>query len=176
MYCEECKMKPATVHITQIHDGQKTEMHLCEECAAQKGTHVLKFDSYFSLPKLLGSIFGQEVPVMGEIAPTPRTRVQNCPKCGMSFQQIGQIGRLGCSECYTTFEQEIEPVLRRIHGNTKHAGKVPRRAGGKFELKQMIEDLKKQLQAAIKREQYEKAAELRDKIKELEKKTGEERG
>jgi len=57
-------MKPATVHITQIHDGQKTEMHLCEECAAQKGTHVLKFDSYFSLPKLLGSIFGQEVPVM----------------------------------------------------------------------------------------------------------------
>jgi len=176
LYCEECKTRPATVHITQIHDGQKTKMHLCEECASKKGTHVLKFDSSFSLPKLLGSIFGQEVPVMGEMAPAAQPQVRNCPRCGMSFREIRQIGRLGCSECYDVFEQEIEPVLRRIHGNTKHAGKVPRRAGGRFKLEQEISSLKRQLQVAVKQEQYEKAAELRDKIKELEKELEGERG
>ncbi len=176
MYCEECKTRPATVHITQIHDGQKTEMHLCEECASKKGAGVLKFDSYFSLPKLLGSIFGQEMPAVEEITPAARRHAQNCPNCGMSFREIRQIGRLGCSECYDVFEQEIEPVLRRIHGNTKHAGKVPQRAGGRFKLEQEINSLKKQLQMAVRQEQYEKAAELRDRIKELEKEMEKERG
>lgn len=169
MYCEECKKRPATVHITQIYNGRKVEMHLCEECAEQKGAYVTKFEDGFSLPKLLGGFFGGATPLVEGVPLGKPGKTRSCPGCGLSFDEIGRMGRLGCSECYTTFEHEVEPILRRVHGNSQHPGKAPRRTGGKFKLDKTIEELKKKLQAAVNQEQYEKAAELRDQIKELEK-------
>lgn len=174
MYCDECKQRPATVHITQFYNGKKVEMHLCGECSAQKGPHILQFgggffDGGFTLPKLLGGFFGGGAPVAGKAPLAGQVGVHVCPGCGMSFNEFTQVGRLGCGECYATFENEIDPILRRIHGNYRHLGKVPTRSGGKFKLQKTIDDLKAQLQAAIGNEQYEKAAELRDRIKELEK-------
>ncbi|MFA5881294.1 MAG: UvrB/UvrC motif-containing protein, partial [Eubacteriales bacterium] len=79
---------------------------------------------------------------------------------------------LGCPTCYDVFENKLDPVLRRIHGNPRHTGKIPKRTGGTIELRREIEELKRELQAAITSEEYEKAAEVRDKIRGLENKLG----
>ncbi|MBO8158005.1 UvrB/UvrC motif-containing protein [Thermosyntropha sp.] len=168
MYCDECKIRPATVHLTQIINGQMIQMHLCEQCAAKKGASVFNSaDTGFSIPNLLGTLFSNVYNVQG--ISSPAVSSVSCPNCGMDFERIRQTGKLGCSECYFTFERELEPTLRRVHGNSQHIGKVPRRGGGKVMLKKKIEELKNRLQRAVAREEYEKAAEIRDEIKRLEK-------
>lgn len=167
MYCDECKKRPATVHVTELFNGEKVESNLCEECAGKKGGFFFNLDNKFSIPQLLGSFFGNGYNVQGI-----KTSTQNevCPNCGMSFINIRETGRLGCSECYSVFEQELEPILRRIHGNSKHIGKIPSRGGAQVLIQKKIEQLKSKLQQAVANEEYEKAAEIRDSIKEMEKK------
>ncbi|NMA64163.1 MAG: hypothetical protein GX964_09025 [Syntrophomonadaceae bacterium] len=180
MYCDNCKERPATVHITQIHNDKKVEMHLCEACAAKKGTYEMNWGQGltegFTLPNLLSGFFGGAMPLVNgpvDTQPSPTS----CPDCGMSFHQFTQTGRLGCGQCYDSYASQIEPILRRIHGNTRHLGRVPARSGEKVRLQKTIKDLKKELQDAVSREEYEQAAELRDRIKALErKKEMEERG
>lgn len=167
MLCEECQSKSAVVHLIQVFNGQKTESHLCEDCASQKTGLLLDSAFNISIPNLLGGIFGstysfQEVP-----APD---RPSQCPNCGMSFQDIRRLGKLGCSECYQVYAQEMEALLRRIHGNSQHLGKIPVRGGEKVLIHRQIEALKTRLQEAVKEEQYEKAAEIRDSLKGLERK------
>jgi len=167
MLCNECKEKPATVHLIQVFNGQKTESHLCEECASQKGGLLLDQTNKFSIPNLLGGMFGSIYNVQG--MPT-LTRSSQCPNCGMSFTDIKQAGKLGCSECYKVYEQELEASLRRIHGNSQHLGKIPVRGGEKVRIKKQIEELKNRLQEAVRQEEYEKAAQIRDTLKEMESK------
>ncbi|NLB53981.1 MAG: hypothetical protein GX808_13740 [Syntrophomonadaceae bacterium] len=166
MYCEECNKKPATVHLTQMFNGQKKETHLCESCAAKKGAVMLNFDGQFGIPSLLGSFFGSHYNVKN-INTTAEHVI--CPNCGMKFIDIRQTGKLGCAECYQAFNKDIEPILRRIHGSSRHTGKIPARGGEAVLLKKKIEALKIQLHEAVVHEEYEKAAEIRDSIKDLEK-------
>jgi protein arginine kinase activator len=165
MYCEECNEKPATVHFTQNIQGKKTETHLCEDCAAKKGAILFDVDNKFSIPNLLGSFFGYNYNT-----PSPKTASSGlvCPNCNMDFNDIRRTGKLGCSECYTAFAQALEPNLRRIHGNSRHIGKIPVRGGENVVLKRKIDELKDKLQKAIVAEEYEVAAEIRDEIKKLE--------
>lgn len=164
MYCEDCKQKPAAVHLTQVFNGNITQSHLCEECAAKKGGFIFDPGNKFSIPNLLSSIFGSSC----SVDPAPVSQLVTCPNCGMSFYDIRQTGKLGCSECYKVYEIELEPTLRRIHGNSQHIGKIPSRGGEKVLLRKEIENLKGKLQEAVSQEAYEKAAEIRDSIKELE--------
>lgn len=164
MYCEECNSKPATVHLAQVVNGKKVETHLCETCAAKKGMFILDLSKQFSIPNLLGSIFGA-FPMQGMQS---LTSAPSCPNCGMTPAGLRDTGKLGCSQCYQVFDQELEPTLRRIHGNNEHLGKIPSRSGGKVLLNRKITQLKNQLQEAVAKEEYEKAAEIRDSIKELE--------
>lgn len=166
MFCDDCKEKPATVHLTQMINGKKIDVHLCTECAANKGFLLFDNDKKFSIPNFLGSFLGgdfnlHDVPSLASIG--------NCNNCGMSFSDIRQTGKLGCSECYKAFDSELEPTLRRIHGNSNHIGKIPVRGGERVFLKKEMGGLKLELQQAIKEENYEQAAEIRDKIKDLEK-------
>ncbi|HHU68853.1 MAG TPA: hypothetical protein GXZ31_00960 [Thermoanaerobacterales bacterium] len=165
MFCDECGKNPATVHITKIVNGAKTERHLCEGCAKELGDYGISFQPNFTIHQLLAGLLdsAKENPPTMSTAPTVK-----CPLCGMNFNQFSQVGRFGCSRCYNTFENGIEPILRRIHGSSVHTGKVPRRTGGEIRLKKEIEMLKKEMELAVQREEFEKAAELRDKIKELE--------
>lgn len=167
MYCDECKKKPATVHLTQMFNGQTTEAHYCEECAAKKGAVIFNMGSSFSIPNMLASFFGYNM----EGLPAP-SAARTCDNCGMNFNDIRQSGKLGCSECYAAFDEQLEPTLRGMHGNSQHIGKVPARGGEKVILKKKVEDMKGRLQQAVAEEDYEKAAQIRDAIKELEKKLG----
>jgi len=168
MMCDECKKRPATVHITKIVNGEKTLLHLCEQCAREKSIFDVSFSlegEPFSMQKFLAGFFE---PFMREFM--EESRPLSCDRCGLTFPRFSQIGKFGCSHCYETFKGRLDPMLRRLHGKTYHVGKVPKRRGGRFRIKSEIERLKRELQEAVNAEEYERAAVLRDKIRELEKK------
>ena len=164
MSCEQCHEREAVIHLTQIVNEQVTTVHLCERCAADKGV-----ESPASLPKTpLGTFLaamGQELP---ESAPAPRSG-ENCPRCGGSLQDFRESGRLGCSDCYRAFETPLRDLLRRLHGSTHHMGErySDREAPAPAERRQAAE-LREQLRLAVETENFELAAELRDRLRVLE--------
>ncbi|NLJ59531.1 MAG: hypothetical protein GX338_01125 [Firmicutes bacterium] len=168
MFCDECKKRPANVHITKMVNGVKSESHLCEECAGEKGELTLISESKFSFPSLLtgllksGSGIESHVPIHEHI-------VDGCRNCGIAFSTFANRGFLGCSQCYTQFEPRLEPLIRRIHGTCRHTGKVPKRMGGAAGVMREIENLRRDLGKLVSEERYEEAAVVRDKIKALEK-------
>lgn len=171
MICQECNQRPATLHFTKIINGEKTEIHLCELCAHEKGDmFFLNGASGFSINNLLAGLFNVEP----KIQPSPQNafkpqEILQCNNCSMTFQQFLKVGRFGCANCYGTFKDQLAPLLRRVHsGNTVHCGKIPKRIGGGIHLRKTIEDLKQQLVALIANEEFEKAAEVRDKIRAVE--------
>lgn len=165
--CDECKKRPATVHLTRIINGNKSEAHLCQTCAQERGDAGFMPEPGFTFHNILSGLFESEGAVAGPKPSAPRTRAR-CPNCGSSFADFRRLGHLGCSECYAQFERELEPVLRRIHGTTKHVGKAPKGLAGQYQLRRELEALRGELQMAIAREEYERAAQLRDKIRQLE--------
>ncbi len=168
MLCQECKKQPATVHLTKIVNNNKTEFYLCEDCAHKKGQ--INISIPFSINDLLAGFMDMDDPSIA----VQKDGVRQCKGCGMGFEQFRKIGRLGCQECYKYFSSELIPLLRRIHGGTKHNGKVPKRAGVELRIARQIQQLKSKLQKAVEVENFEEAARLRDRIRELEKLTGQQ--
>ncbi len=161
--CSKCSKQAATVHVTEILDGEKKTVHLCEDCARETGE---TFKATISIPDILSELVGGEaMKEMSELAGI------ECPKCGMSYQDFRSGGRLGCPHDYTVFRKGLLPFIEKIHGSTQHAGKYPRSVGTSFggPTQQKIFDLHQELTAAVKDEEYEKAAQLRDRIRELKK-------
>ena len=167
MLCDECKKRPATVHITKIINNQRTEYNLCAQCAAAKGEMVLAFEPQLSVHDILKGMLSYHPAADAETQPNPV-----CPACGMSFREFTHSGKIGCSACYQAFGGLLEPVLRRVQGGFVHAGKVPRRIGGKLHMQRRLTDLKKQLETLVCREEYEQAAKVRDAIRQLERQPG----
>ncbi|MDD3839500.1 MAG: UvrB/UvrC motif-containing protein [Clostridia bacterium] len=163
MYCDKCKKNVATVHYTKIINGQKTEVHLCQQCAKESGEFALF--TPFSINDLLSGFLDAGYDSQLDYGYTSTIK---CESCGMSYDDFKKHGRLGCSDCYASFDSRLLPLIRKIHGNVQHIGKVPRKAGDHVRLKRERTSLKNKLQEAIKKEEFEKAAEIRDKIKEIE--------
>ena len=171
MLCDECGKNKATVHLTEIVNEQITKLNLCETCAKEKGSDV---EQHFGISDLLTALSDVEAPAPGAVPGSPAVK-NKCPHCGLMYEDFKKIGRLGCSECYVTFKASLAPLLKRIHGSNQHLGKVPNPGLLKEQkiLSRVHEDLdvvKAELQQAIKKEEFEEAAALRDKIKFLEKK------
>lgn len=171
MLCPECGKRPATIHYKKIVNGQKTEYHLCEVCAQEKGEYMPGFDSGFSFHQLLSGLLNFE-PMNTHAGNSPNsnlpTQALRCPTCGLTYNQFAKIGRFGCNDCYHTFENWLDPLLRRVHGHTKHTGKVPERTKGKLRIRREIEQLKEQLHRKIHEEAFEEAARIRDHIRSLQ--------
>ncbi len=179
MQCDVCGKKKATVHLTEIVDEQMSEMHLCEECARNKSAQM---EQQFGLGDLLAGLSDTSK----TSAKTDDKNALLCSGCGLNYEDFRKFGRLGCGQCYSSFKEHLEGLLRKIHGSNRHLGKmpVPLMAPGTapkpvaIDLgpvttlipSENITDLKKQLHAAVKAEDFEKAALLRDKIKSMEKK------
>lgn len=177
MLCSECGKRPATVHYTQIINGEKTEIHVCDICAQKEGYSYIKTsEEPFSLHELLTGIFN--------ISSQPKTGTSDsfstdrffeqftdvkCEKCQLSFSEFQRIGKFGCANCYESFKPRLHSVIRRVHsGNSQHHGKIPKRQGGKLHLEKEINQLREYLQQLVEEEKFEKAALIRDRIKELE--------
>lgn len=171
MECQECHIRPATLHFTRVINGEKQEFHLCEQCAKEKGelSDMMAGSGAFSIHNLLSGLLNFEQP-LGESA-TLHGEQQDlkCKKCGLHYREFTKIGKFGCDECYETFENKLDPILRKVHsGNTTHIGKIPKRAEKTIGLKRKISDLKDHLKQLILEEEFEKAAKVRDEIRTLE--------
>ncbi len=170
MMCDKCQKKQATVHLTEIKNGVKTESHLCEDCAKAAGvdTGFPSFGGFWDDSLPFGNLFGSFFHPSQTDVLTGRTAAR-CPQCGASLNDLQRTGRLGCASCYDTFRPQLERTLKSIHGDTRHKGKLAKNAGADLLAKKELDSLKKQLSQAIADEAYEEAARLRDQIHQLEK-------
>ena len=159
MLCCVCKEKPATVHLTQIAGDKMQKVDLCEDCAKQKGVND---PAGFSLADLLLGLGASN-----EIEQSTGGVEVKCPKCGFTQADFKKAGRLGCSECYATFADGLESLLKTMHKGTRHVGKVPETLRKERDQSDRLKTLQKKLAKAIDEENFEQAATLRDEIKRL---------
>ena len=159
---DNCGSRPATVNLTQIENNEMFSYHLCEDCAAEKGLETTSEPSGSSpLPDFLAQI-GDEP--RGEGDPD-----SECSFCGLTLTVFRETGRLGCPHCYETFESHLRRLLRRVHGGTKHVGKIYLPPDPTVsEMEKRMEALRRKLHRAVEAEDFERAAELRDRIRSLE--------
>lgn len=160
MLCERCKNCEATVHLTQVVDGNVQKMHMCEECANKSGMEI---EGPMSISDLLLGLGAQGA----ENAVSTPASSKSCASCGMTLSQFRKRGRLGCDECYECFMDELLALIKSMHHSTAHKGKVPGRDRAMLELDGEIVRLKEDLDVAVDAEEFERAAVLRDKIAEL---------
>ena len=174
MKCEICKKNEATVHLTEIINDQTTELHICQECAKAKGAQM---QQNFGIADFLSGL----VDLPSGVNKNKERISLKCESCGMTYANFKKLGRFGCENCYESFKRVLGPLLKKIHGTTRHAGKEPKEItspskghGKKFvKAKTEIEklnELKRRLDRAIKQEEFEEAAILRDKIRAMENK------
>lgn len=166
MICQSCGKKTATTHIKTIVNGKLTQYHLCADCAREKGYGSLFGGWNFDFGSMLGGLIGSD---------RKEEQVLRCEKCGSSFEEIAKTGKIGCADCYRTFRRQLMPVVQRIHGTTRHKGKAPGGSAlriadsvGQMVAASPLEEKRRQLQKAIEAQEFERAAVLRDEIKELE--------
>ncbi len=170
MKCQKCGKNQATTHIKTVTNGEYTQYELCSQCAKEMGYTNIFSDMENEFSSFLGSFFGNALPA--------RSQATRCESCGSTYNEIAKTGHVGCANCYDIFGEQLMPSIRRMHGNTTHCGKIPHSieytqtdvidAQETVTEKSDLDNLKDQLQQAIKEQNFEKAAELRDKIKEME--------
>lgn len=159
MLCQRCKKNEASIHVTDVSEGAKDEIHLCQQCAQKEGV-TLK--GHVSLADFLSGLI--KAPVTKEMA---RLSKLKCPVCGINYIEFQSKGRLGCPKDYEVFEDLVSDLLEKIHGSTKHVGKTPQPGITANTAVTELESLKEELAKAIADERYEEAAHLRDRIREM---------
>ncbi len=161
MDCDICG-KHAKVHLTQLVGGQIKKIALCDDCAKEKG--VTDPTGFALAEMLLGKTPGKVVPAAPAVAGSGR----RCPSCGFTLEDLRRIRRFGCADCYTTFRDDVNQMLRGMHKGFKHCGKVPAGLMELHQRTQRLEELRGKLDQAITSENYEEAAGLRDEIRQIE--------
>lgn len=169
MLCQFCKKREATIHFTNVVGNKVQKIHLCRYCAEEKGFDYLKKSNIEKGDLLAGLISLSKESGSGE------STEKSCPNCGISYSSLKKGGMLGCSHCYEAYGEQLYPLLRSIHGNTRHVGKIPARFGMKVSVEREIMMLREELCRVIEEENYERAAEIRDKIAELQSAGGKEK-
>jgi protein arginine kinase activator len=159
MLCDICKQNVATVHLTQMVEGKTKKVDLCETCSKEKGVDD---PTGFSLADLLLGLGAAQ-----EMAQAAAGTDLKCPVCGFTQADFKKTGRLGCAECYTTFGEGLEGLLKSMHKGIKHVGKVPMQLQHHKDCVEKLARLQKELEKAVADEDFEQAAVLRDEIKQV---------
>jgi protein arginine kinase activator len=159
MVCQNCGSTEQAVQITRVEDGEKVTASLCASCAVQLGFHSPFDNQPMPLDKLINALFEAPELPMPESEPGPV-----CPNCYTSYDEFAREGRLGCGACYSAFRDKLVPLMERLHGKSDHLGRTPKTIGKDGVTMREEERITAELQAAIEREDYEAAAELRDKL------------
>jgi protein arginine kinase activator len=162
MLCQKCNKRAANIQFVQVINNNKHVVYLCENCAKEEGKFSL--EPPLSVSDFLSGIIG--VPHM-TVVPQQQPELV-CDNCGISYEEFLKFGKLGCANCYRTYGDKLVPLLKRLHRNVQYNGKIPGKMYNTVKASREIEKLKELLNKAVKEEAYEKAAELRDKIKSLE--------
>ena len=168
MLCDNCKERDAIINLTQVEHDSKVTLHLCEQCAQQKGVET----GGAILKSPLGNFLGAVVKGAGAGALVPASGDGlRCPACGSTLRDFRDSGRLGCDQCYISFDAHLRDLLRRLHGSSQHVGEhyeAPGTRGADADPRSRLLELKAQLRRAVEGENFELAAELRDRIRVLE--------
>jgi len=165
MLCQICKKNDATIHLTEISGGVRTEIHVCESCAVEQDIAV---KSHIPINELLSNLLASQ-PTDEEIGGTVEQEIV-CPNCGFTLAQFQKEGTLGCPADYEVFEKMLRPLIEKAHdGRTTHVGKIPSSTPLDTKEQMQLLNLRQQLEAAVQSEDYELAAKLRDEIKKSEK-------
>ncbi|MCP4176732.1 MAG: hypothetical protein GY756_03115 [bacterium] len=181
MLCEICKQNKATIHIQEIINNTKKTLHICQHCADKKGVEGVGIQGIniseilYNLSTNTGSLDENDNhyknPIIDE--PVKNTASIFCPKCKLDLSEFKKTGRLGCENCYSAFEEVLSKTLSNMHRGTVHMGKKPSEdASNSSFIKIDLINLQRQLDEHIKKEEYEKAAEIRDQIKSLKNNIG----
>jgi protein arginine kinase activator len=164
MQCQVCQKKEATIHLTEINDGVRTEMHLCEQCAQEEGIAV---KSQLSINELLSGLLATQ-PLDDELFGDTEQEL-SCPNCGFTLAQFAKEAALGCPYDYEVFEKSLLPLIEKAHnGQTIHRGKIPSKMPKDTKKQLKLTALRQQLELAVQSEDYELAAKLRDEINQIE--------
>ena len=163
MKCDRCA-KPATFHITDIEKGKPREFHFCDDHAKQ---HLTPADEPAEAPTAMGALAKNLVAKGASREPSPADK-QSCPNCNITFLEFKTSGRLGCPFDYEVFRDDLMPLLENIHDETRHSGKVPKRAPRNSQHQTTLIQLRNELKRAVAAEDYETAARVRDKIRSVE--------
>ena len=181
MLCQNCGKHEANVKYTQIINGIKKEISLCSECAKKLGMDSIEMPDFpINFNSFLGDFFTDYME--RELLPSFQTSQVQCKNCNMTYDDFIKTGMFGCSNCYDTFTNPIDSLLKNLHGTAKHIGRGPKKAKQPIKIKNTDTDkkqlnnqddkltkLQNDLEKAIKKENYEEAAKIRDEIKELKK-------
>lgn len=191
MLCQNCGKNEVNFRYTQIVNGVKKEMALCDKCAKKLGVYN---DMDFSMPISMSSFLGDMLNDYTDEAFLPSfssIAASECNKCGTDYDGFIDTGLLGCENCYDVFSNKIDSLLKNIHGSNRHVGRISKfikssnnlgeakktdkkekskEKINKPEKASKVEELKEKLNKAIKEERYEDAAKIRDEIKREEKK------
>jgi protein arginine kinase activator len=171
MLCNICNKNEATVHLTEVINEEMNELHMCEKCAQEKGAQM---HQHFGIADLLSGLVDLPVDIVAR-----KSHISiKCMGCGMSYENFKKLGRFGCARCYDAFRRALYPLFKKIHGSSYHIGHKPKentakqpirinKSAGPITDKDKVKDLKMKLTDAIKNEEFERAAVLRDKIKAL---------
>jgi protein arginine kinase activator len=181
MLCDNCKENQANVKYTQIINGKKQEMNLCEECSQKLGITNMNFEMPITFSSFFGDFFKEFE--NSSFMPMLKSKEElKCKNCGLTFEEFMNNGKFGCANCYDAFQSEIDPILKKIQGSNRHIGRLGEvKKAEKLnitntpdeqekEQKSETQELKEELKKAVQEENYEEAARIRDKIKEIENK------
>ena len=183
MLCQNCGKNEVNFRYTQIINGVKKEMALCDKCAKELGLESLDFN----MPINFSSFLGDFLSVASENSFLPsfvKTNTLQCNKCGMTYDEFANSGKLGCANCYDIFSDPLEQVLKKIHGSTGHVGRCEKVTEGdenitekvnknekakskKTEKEDKVEKLESELKQAVKEERYKNDTKIRKEIKKL---------
>lgn len=164
MKCQQCE-KPATFHITELTGDVPQELHLCEDHAR---VYLHQENEVEAPSPTLAGMLAQQLKLGQTAQELARLDKQACPVCGITFYDFRQEGRLGCPHDYVSFEEELEPLIVNIHGESTHLGKRPKRVSQGTDKRTELIRLRRELEEAVEREDYELASELRDQIQGYE--------
>ena len=163
--CDLCGAGQPTVRYTEIDEGRVTKRTICRTCAHARGLLDEPPQAVAVLQKLLQATAATPAPAAEPVAAEPE---RTCDACHWSLAAFRRTGRLGCPDCWTTFEAQLLPVLRQVQPQLQHVGKAPRTQARQAELRQRAADLRGELERAVRGEDYERAARLRDEIRTVE--------
>lgn len=170
MLCDNCGKNEATIKLTQVINGKKTEMMICEECGKKMGITEINFEMPIDLSNFLGDFISKQE--NEEMMPfdIPNATLK-CNKCNMTYEEFLNTGKFGCEECYNAFGYKVDSLLKRIQGTDKYIGrKANHNENNKIQENKNVsrlEKLQQELKLAIKEERYEDAAKMRDEIKNI---------
>lgn len=178
MLCENCGKREANVRYSENINGRRKEMHLCEECSQKLGITQTNYTMPFEFGDLFGSFLEElNAPIFSPILQEIKNLA--CESCGYTFDDIVKTGRYGCANCYETFEDKMDPILKKLQGANRHTGRMGKISDNHISFHQEkdeknkketteLEKLQDRLKQVIKEEKYEEAAKIRDQIKKLE--------